>query len=103
MNQLRLLEREPLTIEEVFDLQNMETAWKQVRANGGAAGVDGVSARNLPPFPGKYWEELRNDICSGKYQPMPAKRVDIPKPDGTKRGLNIPTVRDRVVQACLAQ
>lgn len=102
MEQLRLFPLEHLPIQEVFSMENMTTAWRQVRRNGGAAGVDGVKARELPPCPGKYWEELIEDICSRRYQPMPAKRVDIPKPDGTKRGLNIPTARDRVVQACLA-
>lgn len=102
MNQERLFPLEPLTVQEVFSMENLANAWKQVRRNGGAAGVDGVSARELPPYPDKYWEELRDDICTRRYQPMPARRVDIPKPDGSKRGLNIPTARDRVVQACLA-
>lgn len=89
-------------MQEIFSEENMESAWKQVRRNGGTAGVDGVSARQLPPYPGKYWDELRKDICTRRYQPQPARRVDIPKPDGTKRGLNIPTATDRVVQTCLA-
>lgn len=102
MNQPTLFPRSPLTMREIFSMENMTKAWKQVRRNGGAAGVDGISARELPLCPGKYWEELRDDICARRYRPLPAKRVDIPKPDGTKRGLNIPTARDRVVQACLA-
>ncbi len=62
----------------------------------------GVKARELPPCPGEYLEKLTEVILSRKYQPMPAKRVDISKPDATKRRLNIPASRDRVVQACLA-
>lgn len=102
MNQPRLFELERLPLEEVFSMQNLTFAYKQVRSNRGSAGVDGVKAIDLPPCPGKYWEEVREEICSGRYKPMPARRVDIPKPDGTKRGLNIPTAKDRVIQACLA-
>ena len=102
MNQIRLIPAENLPIEEVFSMENLVKAWKQVRRNGGAAGIDGIKARDLPSCPGKYWEELREEICQRRYVPIPARRVDIPKPDGTKRGLNIPTARDRVVQACLA-
>ena len=83
-------------------MENLKTAWKQVRRNGGAGGVAGVKARELPPCPGEYLEKLTEVILSRKYQPMPAKRVDISKPDATKRRLNIPASRDRVVQACLA-
>ena len=102
MKQPTLFPVDRLSIREIFSSENLETAWKQVRRNGGASGVDGISARELPPCPGEYWENLKEEICTRKYQPMPAKRVDIPKPDGSKRGLNIPTARDRVVQACLA-
>ena len=102
MEQLTAFQTELLPMQEIFSMENLKTAWKQVRRNGGAAGADGVKARELPPCPGEYWEKLREDILNRKYKPMPAKRVDIPKPDGTKRGLNIPTSRDRVVQACLA-
>jgi len=102
VEQIRLVPIEDLTTQEVFDIQNLTKAWKQVRSNGGAAGIDGMKARELPACPGEYWEELREKICTRRYEPKPARRVDIPKPDGTKRGLNIPTARDRVVQACLA-
>lgn len=102
MNQLELFPIEPMSIQDIFSTENIRTAWKQVRKNGGSAGVDGVSARELPPFPGDYWTELREKVCTRRYQPKPAKRVDIPKPDGSKRGLNIPSAEDRVIQACLA-
>ena len=62
----------------------------------------GVKARELPPCPKEYLEKLTEVILSRKYQPMPAKRVNISKPNATKRRLNIPASRDRVVQACLA-
>lgn len=102
MEQIQLFSNELLPMQEIFSKENMRMAWKQVRQNGGSAGVDGVSARELPLYPGTYWDDLKEDICSRRYQPMPAKRVNIPKPDGSKRGLNIPTAKDRVVQACLA-
>jgi RNA-directed DNA polymerase len=77
-------------------------AWPEVRANGGAAGVDGVTIeegerQGVEPF----LEEIRQDRRAGRYHPRPVLRVYSPKPDGEQRPWGIPTVRDRVVQqAC---
>ena len=77
-------------------------AWQEVKANGGSAGVDGVSLeeverQGVAPF----LEVIAADLKAGRYQPQPVLRVYIPKPDGRQRPLGIPTVRDRIVQqAC---
>ena len=75
-------------------------AWERVRANRGAAGVDRVTLAYVQEVYGvqRLLAELQADLREGPYRPAPARRVDIPKPDGSKRPLGIPTVRDRVAQ-----
>ena len=75
-------------------------AWDRVKANQGAAGVDRVTLAFVQEEYGvrRMLGELRADLRAGVYRPAPARRVDIPKPDGSKRPLGIPTVRDRVAQ-----
>jgi len=77
-------------------------AWEEVKANGGSAGVDGVSPEEVERRGvGAFLEAITADLKAGTYQPQPVLRVYIPKPDGRQRPLGIPTVRDRVVQqAC---
>jgi RNA-directed DNA polymerase len=75
-------------------------AWERVRSNRGAAGVDRVTVAAVEDYGvERMLSELRADLRAGSYRPAPARRVDIPKPDGGKRPLGIPTVRDRVAQA----
>jgi len=74
-------------------------AWERVRANKGAAGVDRVTLAAVEDYGvDRMLRELRDDLCTGRYRPAPARRVEIPKPQGGKRPLGIPTVRDRVAQ-----
>jgi RNA-directed DNA polymerase len=75
-------------------------AWHRVRKNKGAAGVDRVTLAYVQEEYGvaRLLAELQHDLREGTYRPAPARRVDIPKPDGSKRPLGIPTVRDRVAQ-----
>jgi RNA-directed DNA polymerase len=75
-------------------------AWHRVQENRGAAGVDKVTLAFVQEEYGvqRLLAELRADLREGAYRPAPARRVDIPKPDGSKRPLGIPSVRDRVVQ-----
>jgi RNA-directed DNA polymerase len=74
-------------------------AWKRVRANRGVAGVDRVTLEVVVDYGvDRMLRELRDDLCAGTCHPSPVRRVEIPKPDGRKRPLGIPTVRDRVAQ-----
>jgi RNA-directed DNA polymerase len=74
-------------------------AWERVRANRGAAGVDRVTLTAVEDYGvNRMLGGLRRDLLSGSYRPLPVRRVEIPKPDGRKRPLGIPTVRDRVAQ-----
>jgi RNA-directed DNA polymerase len=77
-------------------------AWERVKANRGAAGVDRVTLAAVEVYGvDRMLRELRGDLRAGGYRPAPARRVDIPKPDGGRRPLGIPTVRDRVAQAAV--
>ena len=78
----------------------LQEAWRRVRANRGAAGVDRVTLAYVQDVYGaeRMLAELQADLREGTYRPAPARRVEIPKPDGSRRPLGIPTVRDRVAQ-----
>ncbi len=90
-------------VEQVLLSENMRKAWKQVKANKGAAGVDRMSVLEFPEFARNHWTSIRKELMEGSYKPSPVKRVEIPKPDGGKRPLGIPTVTDRVIQQAIAQ
>jgi RNA-directed DNA polymerase len=90
-------------MERVLDPVNMEMAWKRVRRNKGAPGIDGMTVGDFPEFARKHWERIAFQLRKGIYHPAPVRRVFIPKPDGTERPLGIPTVLDRVIQQAIAQ
>jgi len=91
------------TIEQVLSGANLARAWKRVRANRGAPGIDAMSIDDFPAFKREHWERIESDLRNGTYRPAPVRRVFIDKPDGTQRPLGIPTVLDRVIQQAIAQ
>ena len=100
----REIQKEPENwMEQVLDPVNMERAWKRVRANKGAPGIDGMTVGKFPAFAREHWERIRSQLREGTYHPAPVNRVFIPKPDGSQRPLGIPTVLDRVIQQAIAQ
>ena len=90
-------------LEAVLAGDNLARAWKRVKANKGAPGIDGVTIEDWPAHARAHWTALREQIKGGRYWPQAVRRVEIPKPDGGKRMLGIPTVTDRVVQQAIAQ
>src|SRR5699024_1125567 len=90
-------------IEQVILYDNLMDAYKRVKKNKGAPGVDGITVDELYGHMMKYLKQLQRKLADGTYEPQPVKRVTIPKPDGTKRYLGIPCVLDRVVQQAILQ
>ena len=87
----------PITKEKVW------AAFKLVKSNGGAAGVDGISISDIAAQVKKHLYPVWNRLASGSYFPSPVRRVNIPKGNGKERSLGIPTVKDRVAQMVIAQ
>ena len=90
-------------LEKVLDRDNLNRAYRRVKANKGACGVDGMTIEEALPWLKEHREELLESIRSGKYKPSPVRRVEIPKDNGGKRQLGIPTVIDRIIQQAIAQ
>ena len=90
-------------MEQVVSPENATSAWKAVKRNNGAPGIDGMTVSELRDHVRKHWETIRGKLLAGTYKPSPVRRVEIPKPDGGVRLLGIPTVLDRWVQQMLLQ
>jgi RNA-directed DNA polymerase len=90
-------------LEEVVERGNVERALRRVKQNGGSAGVDGMSVKDLPSYLAEHWETLRAQLLAGTYQPQPVKRQEIRKRGGGVRQLGIPTVLDRMIQQAILQ
>ena len=90
-------------IEKILSEENINEAIKRVKSNKGAPGVDKMTVNEIDGYFREHKEEIKNSIMAMKYKPQPVRRVYIPKPNGKKRPLGIPTVRDRVVQQMIAQ
>ena len=94
---------EPDILGKVLDKDNLNRAYKRVKANKGAPGVDGMTIEAALPWLKENHRDLVERIRKGKYTPSPVRRVEIPKPDGGIRKLGIPTVTDRIIQQAMAQ
>ena len=90
-------------LETVLTRENLQQAWKRVKANKGAAGVDGLDIQQTADYLKAEWPTIREQLKQGQYRPRPVRRVTIPKPDGGQRELGIPTVLDRLIQQALLQ
>ena len=90
-------------LEKILSKDNMNLAFKRVKANKGASGIDNMTVDELLQYLKENGEQIKEDIRKGKYNPKAVRRVEIPKADGSKRKLGIPIVVDRVIQQAIAQ
>jgi RNA-directed DNA polymerase len=90
-------------LQAALTRENLRQAWKRVKANKGAAGVDGLDIDQTARHLVTAWPMIRDQLLRGTYRPSPVRRVTIPKPDGGERELGIPTVTDRLIQQALLQ
>lgn len=85
-------------LEKVLERENLNRAYKRVKANKGAPGIDGMTVEEVLPWLKEHKGELLESIRNGKYKPSPVRRKEIPKGDGGVRKLGIPTVIDRIIR-----
>jgi RNA-directed DNA polymerase len=90
-------------LERILSRENRQGAWKRVKENKGAPGVDKITIEEMPDFLREHWQDIRESLMEGTSQPSPVLRVEIPKPTGGTRLLGIPTVLDRLIQQAIAQ
>jgi RNA-directed DNA polymerase len=91
-------------MEEVCERENLKAALRQVKANKGSPGVDGMTVGGITDYLKQHWPAIREQLLNGTYEPKPVRRVEIPKPDGGGvRQLGIPSVLDRFIQQAVLQ
>lgn len=90
-------------MEAVVDQANLERAWKNVKANRGAPGPDGITIAEFPDWFRPRWSTIRQQLLDGTYWPDPVRRKAIDKPDGGQRLLGIPNIIDRLIQQAIVQ
>lgn len=90
-------------LEEILDIRNVQRALRQVTANKGAAGVDGMQTDELRDYLNTHWSTFRTSILNGNYRPQAVRKVLIPKVGGGERMLGIPVVLDRLIQQAISQ
>jgi RNA-directed DNA polymerase len=93
----------PTLLERMLARDNMQRAWKRVKANKGSAGVDGLDIAQTAQHLKTVWPAIREQLLNRRYRPAPVRRHSIPKPGGGERELGIPTVTDRLIQQALLQ
>jgi RNA-directed DNA polymerase len=91
------------SMEAIVERNNLRKALARVKANKGAAGIDGMTFEDLAPYLKEHWPTIRAQLLDGSYQPQPVRRVEIPKTSGGLRPLGIPTVLDRFIQQAVMQ
>lgn len=90
-------------MEKICDRKNLNLAYKRVKANKGAPGIDGMTVNDMGKFIAEHKERLLESLLNGNYRPQPVREVEIPKSGGGIRQLGIPTVIDRLVQQAILQ
>ena len=90
-------------LERILDRNNLNQAYLKVKRNGGSAGIDGMTVEEMLPYLKEHREQLLEALRSERYKPKAVRRVEIPKPDGGKRMLGVPTVIDRMIQQAIVQ
>ncbi len=90
-------------MEQIVDQRNMQRAWRNVKANKGAPGPDGITLDQFEESFRPEWPTIRQQLVDGTYRPGAARRKSIPKPDGSERHLGIPNVQDRLIQQAILQ
>jgi len=92
-----------MLMEKIVDPDNLVRAWNKVRSNRGAPGPDGITIDEFPDHCREHWPAIKQQLLDGTYQPSPARRKSIPKPDGSERHLGIPNVMDRLIEQAVLQ
>ncbi|KAM3090389.1 hypothetical protein ACKFKF_34890 [Phormidesmis sp. 146-12] len=88
----------------ILERDNVKRAWERVKSNKGSPGSDGMTLEDFPAYAREHWQEIRQSLLDGSYQPRPVRRVVIPKPRGKgERKLGVPCVVDRVIQQAILQ
>ena len=90
-------------LEKILARENLNKAYKKVYQNKGVAGVDGITVEEIAEYIKENKDRITNKIRKRQYKPQPVKRVQIPKENGQKRNLGIPTVMDRIIQQGIVQ
>lgn len=90
-------------MEQILSRENILLAYKKVKANKGAGGIDNIGVDEIDEYLKENWDDIKERIRKRKYKPQPVLRVEIPKPNGGVRKLGIPTVMDRIIEQAIVQ